>query len=459
MTNIIRLSAWFIVVMASGWSILTIVLYRRPILFLPEKLALSYCVGLGFMTIEMALLSFFKIPFTIAAMVFAWLPFFIAAMAIGYISKGMGLLHRKAEDDGNRFSLPERFFIFGIIFEVGYALFRALIKPLEAYDAIAIYALKAKAFYLASSIPHDFLKVLGDPISHPEYPLLLPLAESSVYVFLGYLNDLSVKIIFPLYYIAGLVVLYFVVRRFAVRSAALLFTFLLATIPHFNEHATIGYADLLLAVYYSASFFYLLIWIRERKAAFLILSFLLSALCIWTKTEGILLTSVNMTIAFIYILRFKKDDLRRGIIYIAANAALISVFLVTKRLLGLQVHGNIVGLNLSEWFGSMMNIKRIPFVLYEFQIQFFGPKKWNIIWIIFIVAFLFNFRKAFMETLRPVTLAILCILGAYTFVYLIAPQEAIEWQISKTTGRFLLHFLPVVVLWLALLFRDKDTEV
>ncbi|MDD5136000.1 MAG: hypothetical protein PHN63_01475, partial [Candidatus Omnitrophica bacterium] len=36
----------------------------------------------------------------------------------------------------------------GIILEVFYAFFRALIRPIESYDAVAIYAIKSKIFYL-----------------------------------------------------------------------------------------------------------------------------------------------------------------------------------------------------------------------------------------------------------------------------------------------------------------------
>lgn len=458
MTDIIRLSAWFIITVLAGWSVLTIVLYRKPVLFLPEKLALSYCIGLGLITLEMVLLSLFSIPFSAVVIASVWLPVFIAAVSISLMMRGMDLLHRRPAG-GGRFSLPEKFFLSGIIFETCYAFFRALIKPIEAYDAIAIYALKAKAFYLAASIPHDFLKVLGDPVSHPEYPLLLPLAESSVYVFLGSLNDLLVKVIFPLYYAAILVILYYVLRRFVARKAALLFTFLLATIPHFNEYATTGYADLLLGAYYSASFFYLLLWIGERKTVFLVISFLLSGLGIWTKTEGLALAAVNMAVALIALIGSKKADIRNGIIFIAASVATISSFLYTKALLGLRVHENVVGFNWYEWFGSMMNIGRIPLILYELQIQFFGPKKWNIIWILFIAAFVLNFRKAFTGMLQPVTLALLLTFGAYISVYLITPQASIEWQISKTASRFLLHFVPVVVLWLAVLYKEEGAGI
>jgi hypothetical protein len=89
-----------------------------------------------------------------------------------------------------------------ISFEVLYVFFRTLIKPMESYDSIAIYALKSKIFYLEKIIPPDFFRNFASFVPHIEYPLLIPLAEAGLYTFLGSLNDLLVKMIFPLYYAA-----------------------------------------------------------------------------------------------------------------------------------------------------------------------------------------------------------------------------------------------------------------
>jgi len=134
--------------------------------------------------------------------------------------------------------------IFVQSFEVLYVFFRALIRPMESYDSIAMYAFKSKIFYLAKMIPPDFFKSFSDFVPHIEYPLLIPLAETQFYAFLGYLNDLLVKIIFPLYYVALLAVSYSISKRFLNRRASLLFTFLLATIPQVTDFATNGYADI-----------------------------------------------------------------------------------------------------------------------------------------------------------------------------------------------------------------------
>lgn len=458
MTEVLRLAGWLVVTVAIGWSVLSILFYRKPLLFLPEKIALSYCLGLGLVTIEMAALSVFRINFSISSITIWWLPVFLIGLFLDFKSKKTASPYKDPAGKDGRLSALEKFFIFGISFETCYAFFRALAKPLEAYDAVAIFALKAKAFYMAASIPLDFFKTLSDPVCHPEYPLLLPLAEAGLYTFLGTLNDLLVKIIFPLYFVAALVIFYFMARRFAARKSTLLFTFFLASIPHFNEYATTGYADLVLALYYSASFFYLILGMRERRGQFLALSLLMSILGIWTKTEGLMLALVNMVIAGVYILNDVKALLRKGIAYIAAGMGSILAFLYIKKALGLAIQINMTGIDYGGWARSLFNVRRIPDILYGYQIQFFGPKKWNIIWIIFIAAFILQFKKAFLKDLRPVTLAILLIFAGYTAVYLVTPLDA-AWHLSKTANRFFLHFLPLVLLWLAVLFKENKFDI
>ena len=139
------------------------------------------------------------------------------------------------------------FLVFGISFEVVYAFFRALVKPIEAYDAVAIYAIKSKIFYLAGAIPEEFFSRIAAIFPHPDYPLNIPLAQTLGYWSMGVLNDQLIKLIFPLFFVGILALLYFAVRRFAGRTYALVFAFLLASVPQFNAYAANAYLEVPLA--------------------------------------------------------------------------------------------------------------------------------------------------------------------------------------------------------------------
>ena len=441
------LIAWLLFTLAVGAGVLSI-LYKGSIsLYLPERLALSYALGLGAITIEMAILSAFGVKLGIFPIVACSAPLVICAF---YFRKG-GC--ERFIDEG-RLSLLEKFFITAILFEILYAFFRAFIMPIESYDAVAIYGIKAKIFYLAGGIPRDFFSRFGDFIPHAEYPLLIPLSEYSIYTFLSSFNDIASKAIFPLYYVSTLGVFYCILRRNIGRKISLLFVFLLATIPQFKEYATNGYADLPAAFYYSASFFYLFLWIKEKRNAHLWLSFALSALCVWAKTEGLILFGANIIIAALYFVSSGKDRRKSCAIYIVGSVLSIAAYLIARKNLGLEISNDFV----SSKLDIFQAVKRIPEILYQYQIQFFGPKKWNIAWIIFILAFIMNIKKAFSGELKVITFSILIVFVSYSAVYMLTPLD-LSWHLATTVGRLFLHFLPVVLFWLAILFKEKKLEI
>lgn len=457
MIDFLRLTLSFLIAFFIGWSVLSIIFYKRPLLFLPEKAALSYPLGIGLISIEMALLSAFGVNFSIISISIWWLPVF----AVGFL---LGFKNRRAifykETQGKCISNLEKFFIFGISFQVLYAFFKTFIKPIEAYDAIAIYALKAKIFYIAKSIPQDFFTAFKDLVPHIEYPLLLPLAEAYIYTSLGSLNDLLVKIIFPVYYIASLILFYFAIKRYSERKTSLLFTFLLATIPQLNEYGTNGYSDILLTFNYSASFFYILLWMKLREGRFLALSIIFSILSIWTKSEGLMLAGVNLMVVIIYIFRKDAYIFKRGILYAAVSFVSMALYLYIRNILGLNIHSDFNTSDLYHPMNLALYIKRVPQILYEYQIQFFGPKKWNAVWVIFILYMILNFKNAFLkEGLRFMTLALIFIFSGYAFIYMMLPEGDISWHLSSTASRFFIHFLPIAILWIAVNFKEMKLEI
>jgi hypothetical protein len=325
---------------------------------------------------------------------------------------------------------------------------------MESYDAVAIYALKAKIFYTAGCIPQDFFAAFRSIVPHIEYPLLLPLSEAWFYTFFGTLDDLLVKAAFPLYYLSILAIFYFAIRRFLSRRSAMLFTFLLASVPQFGEYATNGYADLPLAVNYSAGFFYLYLWVTERREPYMWLSLLFSVLSLWTKTEALMLSCVSLAAVVLYFLSEKKPLPKGGMIYISVLALAAASLVTLTGLSGLGVHGDFKG---SFRADRLLDLKRIPMILYEYQRQFFGPKKWNMAWIVLILALVLRFRMVFSGRLKFVTMALALVFCGYAAIYMMLPGD-ISWHLSTTASRFFIHFLPIVFLWLALIFKEEALD-
>lgn len=451
----LKIFLWIVSLVITGRAILYIVFRKEDLFFRWESMALSYGLGTGAVTIVMACMSAAGLrfnPFTVMSLL---APVILA----GFIMAGNGFFKLpKRASKRKPLSAIEKFFIAVIAFEMAYAVFRALIKPLESFDAMAIYGLKSKIFYLQGVIHRDFFTCLSDFVPHIEYPLLMPLAETYFYTCIGSLNDWLVKLIFPLYYFAMLAVFYSVSRRFFERKTALLFLFLLATIPQFKDYAVNGYADLPVTFYYSAGLFYILLWWQKKDSRFLILSFVLSVFAAWTKPEGLLLMGVNVFAVFVAASVSGRSFFRNAVIYAAAFILLAGVFSFLRKLLGLGMNSDFA---VSGWRGSLAslsNINRIPRIFYEYQRQFFGPKKWNILWILLLAGFMARFKRSFGVPLRVITLSILLILAFYTYIYMATTRD-LGWHLSTSASRLFIHLVPASVLWLAFLYKEEGMEI
>ena len=464
-----------------GWNILYLISFRSGKLSLPERAFISYGFGLGFISIEMFCFHFFSIKFSILTIIVPWLLLLIINFVIarersdrsnpegcedavrsnlkrdclpagqaGFAPSGLAMTVRQQTP----FAL---FLIAGIALEILYAFFRALIKPVEAYDAIATYAIRSKIFYIGRSIPQDFFYNLSILLPHPDYPLNIPLSETFVYLFLGSQNDQLVKIIFPLYFIAILGILYFGVRRFGSRTLALVFTFILATIPQFNNFATNAYHDIPLAYYCFAGTVFLLYWFEKKEfPGYLYISAAMTAIAGWTKNEGFVYCAANILLLLIFLSvnrrSINKRDVLNALLYIVIILSILAPWLWVK--FSANLVNSDVGSTTIDQLNLIKQSHKIWPICYEFQRQVFGPKKWNMIWIVIISAGVVYHKKIFAGNQKHITISLILIVSGYIFAYLIGKDD-IQHMVGTTWSRMLIHFLPLAVYWLACLLKGE----
>jgi len=453
--ELLRLSTSIIIAVFIGWNVLYIISARYKDISFLERLFLSYGIGLGSVSMEMLLFHLLGLKFDLVAMLIPWTALVLINITIHFAptrkSDTVKMLKRKI-----RWNALAVFFVCGIAFEIGYAFLRALIRPMESYDAVAIYAIKSKIFYLAGSIPQNYFGNLSSFFPHPDYPLNIPLAETFVYLVMGNLNDELVKIIFPLYFTGILVLFYFAVRRFANARYALLFTFILATIPQFNNYAANAYVDLPLAYYYFASAIFLFRWLADRnRTGPLIISALMVALAGWTKNDGLMYCIINTCVILIFIMLNLKKITRKDIWRLLLYLSIIFLVSLPWSLAKGPAHivNNEIDLKNLNPANLVKQFHKIVPIIYEYQKQFFGPKKWNIFWPAAFFIIIFNFRKALSGIGKYMALSIsLAVLG-YSLFYMISYVD-VNFFLSKTWSRFLIHFLPVAVYWAAFTLKD-----
>lgn len=441
-----------------GWNALSVLSarYAEKRLFFLEKLGLSYLFGIGTVTIEMFAMSFFKIEFTKLTILVPW----IAIIAVRLLLKSPPVEKEEAERAHRRDkTFPGNMFLWLISLQVLYNFFRALVKPVESYDACAIYGLKAKIIYFAHSLGPDFFRKVANNFqgAHPDYPLLVPLAQSWVYTFLGGFNDILVKAIFPCFYLAFIFVFYAVIKRITNnRTLSLVFTFMLASVKQFSDYSTICNTDLVLGVYFGVCVLYLYQWFNNKKDKwFLAISLASSVFCVWTKNEGALLVLIVLFILGLNaVLGIKTAGFKETLPFFCYGfIALGFIFLwqLYKSRNGL-VNENF-NLSMISIGNFMAGLNKIPIVIYGYQKEIFGFKKWNLFWIMLLIIASSQFKNIFVKNIKYVVFIILLFAFGYTAMYIFSAVE-INFFVRFTASRFLLHIFPVAVFLLALIASE-----
>jgi len=449
--DVIGLIASVLSALIAGWNVLFWIVRRDRSFPAPEKLALSYIIGLGILTLQMFFYSLSGIRFTVLNV---FLPHIALAALNGFV-----FVNTPRTGDGpetGRWGIFETAVFSGILFQLAHAFFKALIKPMDSFDSIGNFAYKAKLFFTHRQIPYELFLNKNIDIQHADYPHFIPLSETWVYMFLGRCNDIAVKALFPMFFAALLVIFYYCLKRLAGKRISLIATFFLATIPHLHHYATIGYADFVLAMFYSAGFMYLFLWMSHRKDnRYLALAACLSLLAMWTKNEGAMLSLTTIAILPVFLISSGKNLKRREL----RGAFCLALILIAAGILwfgflrGLGLSHETVNRETLKLSVALKNLRRIPLIFYEYQKHIFGPKKWNISLLVFTIGLILYFKKAFKGNFKYITLSILLPLAGYTAVYLITPLE-IRYHLQTSGSRLLLHFLPLTVFWIGYLAKE-----
>ncbi|HEX9428133.1 MAG TPA: hypothetical protein VGA64_10120 [Candidatus Polarisedimenticolia bacterium] len=356
----------------------------------------------------------------------------------------------------------DRLLIAGIALTIGWAFFLSILTPLEAYDAVAIWGLKAKAIYLERGLPIGLLQDRVFAGNRPDYPLLVPLAESYVAMAVGRWNDIAVKLVFPSL-LTGLVILFHAAlgRLEAVgpdgaapisRRRRLLFTFLLASIPALSDQVPDGYADIAVAATSGLGTIYLVLWLRGGPSILLAISALLTGLGATAKNEGMLLALVNLTLLLLAARGRRRPRFAAG--YLAVILAIAAPWCLARLRLGLS--NDVVNAAVLAAAPSGKNLARLGTILYEFLQEACKTKSWNIVWPLFAAVAALRIGRPGPKGSRILVAAAGLTLLGYAAIYVVTPYDVV-WHLRRSVDRLFLPLLPVVVFALAA-FHEEERQ-
>ena len=163
------------------------------------------------------------------------------------ISSRLSAFKNKTKYREKAASILNPLFIILIILNVLIVVFFALLFPIRFWDAISCWSLKAKAFFIDSTMA-DFYLRHDYSFSAPSYPPFLSLLETWIYIWIGKIDENLVKIIFPIFYTSAiLLVLNFFKKKFN-ETISLILAFIFAVIPIIVDHGYIEYTNMLFSI-------------------------------------------------------------------------------------------------------------------------------------------------------------------------------------------------------------------
>lgn len=425
---------------------------------LPEFLALSFFISTGVITYQLIGYYFLNIPFSLKNIILAPLLLFLILIMFLLFSK-MKRVNLITPIKPGHAGVLAKFLLVCVLIEIMFIFFLVVPYPVNAHDELAIYVLKAKAFHLAGGIPGGFFKWPEETINHPDYPLLVPFLITWIFRFTA-LNEVTANIIMPVFYVAFLMLFYSLSRKIFNKKFSCLILFLLATIPQVADYAQIVHADLILTAFTTCALFYLFLYIKDGEKSYLVFSALLMAFSLWVKNEAIVFAAAYI---FIILIHFIKDSNRRArakfldAIIIGSILFFVSApwFYIKASNSVVNSDMNLAGLTLSRLFE---NIKDIPIILNLFQEEVFGPKKWNIFWIIFFASIIWK-RKSLVKGYSAYLAVFIASSGiGYFTAYMLMTGEPLYFYVNTTISRFMLHFAGISLLYMALLTYDDINE-
>jgi len=168
-------------------------------------------------------------------------------------------------------------------------LANALTHPLEDWDGRMTWAAQAAFLRDAGTVDAEILRSPRSFISHPRYPLLMPLVQVAASEAAGSDDERAVRAVYAVFFPALLLLVFEAGRRWAGSLAALLIALLLLTVPWipFDREggATGAYSDLPLACFFGGG---LLLLLRGRpRLSDGVAAGLLLAAALLTKNEGL----------------------------------------------------------------------------------------------------------------------------------------------------------------------------
>jgi hypothetical protein len=435
--NAIGVLAALATILSAGFGTFALIVAEPKRFHLAEQLALSWLFGVGAVSISLWLFGFVLHGFTLFAVVTVF-----SVVLPGFAWKKNGRFAFLATRRPGAVELVLISCLGLQLLVITYLCF----KHTLGWDGILNWEIKARyAFANGGTVPSAYFRDAGRAFSHPDYPLAIPLTELWLYLWLGDANQFWTKIIFPIFYASGLLLLITISFRLTGKIwtglVAGLVLFFIPQISVQGGSAIVGYVDLPLSFFYLAAVGYLVCADKVENSGCFRIHAACLALLPWVKREGSLLWLIAAVCSGLIIWRSRRSA--RHFWALLPGVMLALGWRIYLKQMHAVPSSDFIPLTLAN---LRANIDRFVPVLQAFGSEFTEVSRWGCFWLLATVATFYLIRKFRDRRAIVFVTATIAPLSVYAISFLFSDWLDYRGHIVNSISRLLMHVTPLACL-------------
>lgn len=397
-----------------------------------EILPFSFGLGSGFVALQLYVYSRVGISWDTIFLALPWI-------ILGLFTLPKLKFSFKTLIPSRKLTFYSKVLIILIVMLILFVGIESVLRPLTSWDGWSAWLFMSKMFYLEGSLKSVIFSYIPS-----EYPVVVSLMSTFIYLIMGNINDRLVLLLYPTFYISLALMFFFSLKKVLTVQQALFFTFLLISTQNIIRHAgrfEAGQADIIMGFYIFACALLFFQYIRTNKIGNLVLLQLFLCITFLIKNEGVPFVLLVELLVILNVLKRK--------VYVHLFALLLFV----ATFVDWQVFKNSQNLsNAPSYLSSTFHPERLSIVIHEFAREFLNIQNWNILWPTFFVSFFIaapflKRNKTVLMLFTIVFFQILIYFGVFFFTST-SPRE----HIRVVMDRALLHIAPLAVYTISIVF-------
>lgn len=421
------------------------------------RAGLSMGLGLGLTSLFLFLwLLIFGASFGALRLFQNLLLFFLAVLFLYALKTGRLTFRREASitAGGPRYVIYlRRAFLALLAFSLVSFVLLSMREPHGGWDAWAIWNLHARFIFRGGENWRGLFSNLIE-WSHPDYPLLIPMAVVSGWIRTGFESTIVPAAIAFAFTFSTVLVLWSSITLLRGGSQGMLAGLSLAGTTSFVTNGASQCADVPLAFYLLSTLVLLTFYDRTGRRGLLVLAGLFAGMAAWTKNEGLLMLCALIAARISLAARADglKESVRESAYFLAGLAPVLACVVYFK--LALAPQNDLVSAQGIETIARFADPARYAEVLKAYLVHSIRFTNSLISLPLFILYFYLAGAGDEQEGTRrrflPAALAL--ILAGYFLVYISTPKD-LAWHLKTSLSRLLIQLWPGFIFYFFFLVK------